>query len=116
MDARRSRSNIVPVPFFYRSMFNPRRPHPPDEFILEMRVDVERLRMKIALSQPAPSQYDSSPRRLLAVDTGSEGPGTLRRPPAFGTGLDEPGVSRAETSTDTEEINPFRASVDVFLA
>ena len=47
MDVRRSRSNIVSKTFFYRSMFNPSRPHTPDEFTLEMRVDVERLRIEI---------------------------------------------------------------------
>ena len=71
MDARRSRSNIVSKTFFYRNMFNPRRPHNPDEFTLEMRVDVERLRMKITLSQPAlQPQCDPSSRRLPAADTG----------------------------------------------
>ena len=94
MDARRSRTDPVPEPFFYRNMFNPRCPHTPDELTLEMRVDVERLRMEIVLSQPEPPlQCDASPRRLPAVDTGSEEPGTLRRLPAIGTGSDEPGVS-----------------------
>ena len=80
-------------------MFNPRRPHTPDEFTLEMKVDVERLRMEIALSQPAPRpQRDPSTRRLPAVDTGSEKPGTPRRSPAIGTGSDEPGVSRVQTT------------------
>ena len=97
-------------------MFNRRRPHTPDEFILEMRVDVERLRMEIILSQPAPRpQCDSSPRRLPVVDTGSEESGTPRRSPAIGTGSDEPGVSRAETSTDKEETVSLEASVDSFL-
>ena len=66
-------------------MFNLRRPHTPGEFTLEIKVDVERLRTKITLSQPAPRPYcDPSPRRLPAVDTGSEGTGTLRRSPAIG--------------------------------
>ena len=97
-------------------MFNLRWPHTHDEFTLEMRVDVERLRMEIGLSQPEPPpQCDPSPRRLPAVDTGSEEPATLRWSPAIGMGSDEPGVSRAETSTEREEIVPLQVSVDVFL-
>ena len=115
MDARRSPSNIVSESFFYTKMFNPRRPHTPDNFTLEMKVNVERLRTEIILSQPAPRpQCDPTPRRLPAVDTGSEEPGTLRRSPAIGTGSDEPGVSRAET-TEKEEIVPFETSMDGFL-
>ena len=47
MDARRSRSNIVSETFFYRNMFIPRCPHTPNEFTLEMKVDVERLSTEI---------------------------------------------------------------------
>ena len=114
MDEKRFHTSPVSEPFFYRSMFNPRRPHTPDEFTLEMKVDVERLRMEIVLSQPAPPQCDLLPRRA-AVDTGSEEPGTPRRSPAIGTGSDEPGVLRFETSTDMEEIFPLETSVDGFL-
>ena len=116
MDVQRFRTNFVSEPFFYSSMFNPRWPHTRDEFTLE--VDVERLRIKIVLGQPElpPPQCDPSPRRLLAVDTGSEEPGTPRQSPAIGTGLDEPGVSRAETqSTEREEIVPLQAIVDGVL-
>ena len=96
-------------------MLNPRRPHTPDEFTLETRVGIERLRMEITLSQPARQpQCDPSPRRA-AVDTGSEEPGTLQRSPVIGTGSDEPGVSRLETSTDTEEIFLIETSMDIFL-
>ena len=99
MYARRSRSNFVSETFFCRNMFNPRRPHTPDEFVLKMRVDVERLKMEIVLSQPAPRpQCDPSPRRLPAVDTGSEESGTPRRSPVIGTGSDELVVSRAQTT------------------
>ena len=49
MDAQRFRTNFISEPFFYSNMFNPRWPHTSDEFTLEMRVDVERLRMKIVL-------------------------------------------------------------------
>ena len=76
MDTRRSRTNLVSEPFFYRNMFNPTRPHTPDEFTLEMRVDVERLKMEIILSQPEPPlQCDASARQLPAIGTGSDEPG-----------------------------------------
>ena len=73
--------------------------------------------MGIALLQPVPPpQCDSSPRRLPAVDTGSEEPGTPRRSPAIGTGPDEPGVSRVESrSTEREDFFSLQASVDGFL-
>ena len=54
MDARRSRTNLVSECFFYSKMFNPRCPHTHEEFTLEMRVDVERLRLEIIFSQPEP--------------------------------------------------------------
>ena len=116
MDAQRFRTKLVSE-HFYSKLFNPRWPHTPNEYTLEMRVDVERLKMGIILSQPAPPpQCDLLPRRLPAVDTGSEGPGTQRRSHAIGTGSDEPGVSRAETqSTEREESFPLQASVDGFL-
>ena len=95
-------------------MLNPSSPYTPDEFTLEMKVDVERLRMEIILSQPAPPQCDPLPRRV-AVDTGSEELGTSRRSPATGTGSDEPGVSRVETSTEEKKILPLETSMDVFL-
>ena len=90
----------------------------PNEFTLEMRVDVERLRIEIVLSHPAPPpQCDPSPRRLPAVDTGSEEPGTPRGSPANGTGSDEPGVSRAEPQSRErgESSFPLQASVDGVL-
>ena len=115
MDAQRFRTSLFSEAF-YSKMCNPRWPHNPDEFTLEMTVDVKRLRMEMILSHPAPRpQCDPSPRRLPAVDTGSEEPGTPRCLPAIGTGSDEPGVSRAETSTKTEKIDPVQASVDIFL-
>ena len=113
VNEKRFRTSLVSDPFFYRNMSNPRRPHTPDEFTLEMKVDVKRLRMEIILSQPAPPQCDLLPRRA-AVDTGSEEPGTLRRSPAIDTGSDEPGVSRTE-STEKEEIIPLETSMDGFL-
>ena len=98
MDAQRLRTSLVSEPF-YSKMCNPRWSHNPDEFTLEMKVDVERLRMEIILSQPAPRpQCDLSPRQLPAGDMGSERPGTPRRSPATGTGSEEPGVSRAQST------------------
>ena len=60
MDEKRSRTSTSPVqnPFFCRNMVNPSHPHTPDEFTLEMKMDVEGLRMEIVLSQPASSQCD----------------------------------------------------------
>ena len=106
MDEKRSRISTSPVsdPFFYRNMVIPRRPHSPDEFTLEMKVDVEGLRLEIILTQPASSQCDPSPRRA-AVDTGSEEPGTPPRSPTIGPGSEESGASRA----------PFKSSIDGFL-
>ena len=99
MDPQRFRTSLVSEPF-YSKLCNPRWTHNPDEFALEMRVDVERLRMENFLSQSAPRpQCDPSPRRL----------------PAIGTESVDPRVSRAETSTETEEIVLLHASVDVFL-
>ena len=93
MDAQRFRTSLFSEPF-YSKMCNPRWLHNPDEFTLEMRVDVERLRMEIVPSKPAPRpQCDPSPRQLPAVDTGSEEPG---RSPAIGTGSNELGVSQAQ--------------------
>ena len=108
MDEKRSRTSPSPVPnpFFYQNMVIPRHPHTPGEFSLEMKVDVEGLRMEIILPQLASSQCDPSPRRAV-VDTGSEKPGTPPRSPAIGTGPG-PGVSRAEkTQTEEEDFFPF---------
>ena len=115
MDEKRFRTSLVSEPFFYSNMLNPRRPHTPDEFTLEMRVDVERLRMEITLSQPTPQpQCDPSPRRA-AVETGSEESGTARRSPTIGKGLDGLGVSRIETSTEEEGLLPLETSMGGFL-
>ena len=65
MDEKRSRISTSPVtnPFFYKSMVIPDHPHTPEEFSLQMKVDVEGLRMEINLSQPPSSEYDTSPWR-----------------------------------------------------
>ena len=83
MDEKRSRTSTSPVtnPFFYGNVVIPSHPHTPDEFTLEMKVDVEGLPMEIILSQPASSQCDPSPRRA-AVDTGPVEPGTPPQSPA----------------------------------
>ena len=110
---KRFRTSLISEPFFCRSMSNPMHPHTPDDFTLEMRVDAERLRMEIILSQLASPQCDPLPRRA-AVDTRSEESETLRLSPAIGTGSDESGVLRLETSMDTEEIFPLETSMDGF--
>ena len=106
MDEKRSCTSTSPVPdpFCYRNMVIPGRPHTPDEFALEMKVNVEGLRMEIILSQLASSKCDLSPRRA-AVDTGSEELGTPPRSSAIGTGSEEPGASRVS----------FKTSIDGFL-
>ena len=116
MDEKRSRTSTSPVPnpFFYRNMVIPRHSHTPDDFSLEIKVDVEGLRMEIILSQPASSKCDPSPRRA-AVDTGSEEPGMPPNSPAISTGSG-PGASQAETQImEEEEIFPFETSMDGFL-
>ena len=65
----------------YTGLYNPRRPPTPEQFTLDMNVEVESLRLEVLLSQPLPPpQHDSSPRRS----------------PAAGTGLDEPGVPQPD--------------------
>ena len=54
MNEKRSRTSLVSDPFFYSNVLNPRRPHTPNEFTLEINVDVGGLKMEIILSQPAP--------------------------------------------------------------
>ena len=105
MGEKRSRISTSPVPnpFFYRNMVIPEHPHMPEEFNLQMRVDVEGLRMEIILSQPPSSECDPSPRSA-AVDTGSEEPGTPPQSPAISTGSGPKG-----------EIFWFEASRDGFL-
>ena len=84
-----------------------RRPAPeisvqPDDVIGEHR----------ARENSPSSKCDPSPQRA-AVDTGSEEPGTPPRSPAIGTGSG-PGVSRAETQMEEEEMFPFETSMDDF--
>ena len=105
MDEKRPRISTSPVtnPFFYRSMVIPERPHTPEEFSLQMKGDVEGLRMEIILSQPPSSECDPSPRRA-AVVTRSEEPGTPPHSPAISTGSGPEG-----------KYFSFEASRDVFM-
>ena len=116
MDKQRSRTSTSPVPdpFFCRNMVIPRHPHTPVEFTLEMKVDVEGLRMKIIPSQPAPPHCDPLRQRTV-VDTGSEEPETPPRSAAIGTGSDGPGASRFETSTEEERRFLLKTSMDSFF-
>ena len=100
MDAQRFRAGFDSEPS-YTKLYNLKWPHTPAEYTLEMRVDVERLRMEVLLSQPAPPpQCDSSPRRSPAVDTE----------------LDEPGTPHPESQSMEREIMfPLQASLDSFL-
>ena len=109
MVEQRSRIGSDSQPF-YTKLYNPRWPHTPEEYTLEMRVDVERLKTEILRLQPTPPpQRDSSPRPLPAADTGSEELGTPQRLPAIGTGSDELGVSRADSrSTEREGFFLFK--------
>ena len=114
MDEKRSRISTSPVPnpFFYRNMVIPEHPHTTEEFNLQMKVDVEGLRMEIILSQPSSSECDTSPRRA-AVDTGSQEPGTPTQSPAISTGSG-PEAPEAETQMEGGIVS-FEASMDGFL-
>ena len=114
MDEKRSRTSTSPVsnPFFHRNMVIPEHPHTPEEFNLQMKVNVEGLRIEIILSQPPSSECDPPPRRA-AVDKGSEEPGTPTRSPAIST---ESGPEAPETETQMKGgIFSFEASTDGFL-
>ena len=60
MDEKRSRTSTSPVsnPFLYRNMVIPEHPHTPEEFHLQMKGDVEGLRMEI---------FSHNPRRPSAI-------------------------------------------------
>ena len=85
---------------FNTKLYNPRWPHTLEEHKLVMDINVEKLRMGILLSQPAPPpQYDPSSRRSSAVDTGSG----------------EPGTPHAKSqSTKREKNYPLQAGLDSF--
>ena len=54
MDEKRSRTSTRPAsnPFFYRNMVIPEHPHTPEEFNLQMEVDVEGLDGNHSLASP----------------------------------------------------------------
>ena len=86
-----------------------RRPAPetsvqPDDVIGENRA-----------RENSPSSQCNPPPRRAAVDTVSEEPGTPQRSPAIDT-ESGPGVSRAETQMEGEEIFPLETSMDGFFA
>ena len=114
MDEKRSRTSTSPVsnPFLYRNMVIPEHPHTPEKFHLQMKVDVEGLRMEIILSQPSSSVCDTSPRRA-AVDTGPEEPGTPTQSPAISKGSG-PEAQQAETQMQGGFLS-FEASTDGLL-
>ena len=114
MDEKCFRASTSPVsnPFLYRNMVIPERLHTPEEFHLQMKVDVEGLRMEIILSQPSLSECDASPRRA-AVDTGPEEPGTPTQSPAISKGSG-PEAQQAETQMQGGTFS-FEASTDGLL-
>ena len=60
---------------FYTGLYNPRRPPTPDQYTVNMKLEVETLRLEILLSQPlTPPQFDISPRRSPAAGTGFNKP------------------------------------------
>ena len=81
----------------YTGLYNPKRPHSPEKYKLQMDVELERLRFEIFFLQPAPPpQYSSSPRRS----------------PAVGAGSDEPGVPH-DVTKQTEQAGTFPFQADV---
>ena len=85
-------------------MIIPRRPHAQDEFTLEMRVDVEGLRMDIILSQPASSQVV---RSIAATRRGRYGVSNPER---------RHGRPRSvQGRRNPEYRDPFKTSTDEFL-
>ena len=89
MDEKRSRSSTSPVsnPFFYRNMVIPEHPHTSEEFNLQMKVDVEGLRMEIILSPPLkPRSWASSTTDLTKHSSW----GRIRRLPCLKKNLNAP--------------------------
>ena len=70
MDEKRSCASTSPVsnPFLYGNMVIPEHPHTPEEFHLQMKVDVEGFRMEIILSQASSSECDTSPQLVRGQD------------------------------------------------
>ena len=82
-------------------LYHLRCPQIVEEYTLKMNVDVERLKLKILLSEPPPQPHcDLSPRRS----------------PTVGTGLDKPGVPYSVTQQTAQKgTSPFQADVDGFF-
>ena len=87
MHAQRVNAGFDSEPL-HTGLYHPRWPHTPEEDKLDMDVRIERQRLEILLSQPAPLPQDKLSRR---------------RSPAVGTGLDEHGMPRAETQQTVQE-------------
>ena len=97
---RRMHAGYGPEPY-YTGLFNPRRTHTPEEFTLDLKVEVESLRMEVLLSKPLPPPiYNLPPRRSSAA----------------GTELNEPGEQHPEMQQTEQGGNlPFQAGGDGFL-
>ena len=68
----RLHTGFVPGPYNTR-LYICRRPPTPDDFTLNLNVEVESLRVELPFSQPLPPpQYDLPPRRSHAAGTGLE--------------------------------------------
>ena len=59
---RRLHAGFDPKPF-YTGIYNARSPPIPKGFTVDMKVELERLRLECLLSEPSPPQYDLTPRQ-----------------------------------------------------
>ena len=86
---------------FNTVLYNPRQPPTSEKITLDIKIEIESLRLEDLLSKPLPpTQYDLSPRRS----------------PSAGTGLNEPGVPHPEMQQmEQEGTFPFQAGADGFL-
>ena len=76
----------------YTGLYNSKRSPVPEEYTLDMKVEVESWRLEVLLSQLLPpSQYDVSPPRSSAA----------------GTGLEEAGVPHPEMQQTKQEETVF---------
>ena len=93
MDTQRFRSGLSEL--LYMKLYNPRWPHTPEEYTLEMIVDVERLRMGF---------YFRSPRRRLNVIHRREGRLRSIRGQMNQERRDDPRSVRGQTNTEYREL------------
>ena len=71
---RRLPADFDPEPV-YAGFYSARRPHTPEEFTLDMKVEVKGLSMGLLLSEPPPPEYDLPPRvRRLLMQSPSDIP------------------------------------------